>query len=90
MYMELERIFDYKTATNDLPVLHSIVRKTGCSDPVVYVEGRRWKMAAVSLAEVSCHEQNVATKLDKVLVTATQLHLLRTEISNKEISVCDV
>ena len=71
-------------------MLNSIVRKTGCSDPVVYVEGRRWKMAAVSLAEVSCHEQNVATKLDKVLVTATQLHLLRTEISNKEISVCDV
>ena len=45
-------------------------------------------MAAVSLAEVSRHEENVSTKLDKVLVTATQPHLLWTEISNKEISVC--
>ena len=69
-------------------MLHSVVRKTRCSDPVVYVEGRRRKVTAVSLTEVSCHKEDVPAKLDKVLVTTTQLHLLWTEISNKEISLC--
>ena len=68
-------------------MLHSVVRKTGCSDAVVCVEGRRRKVAAVSLAEVGRHEENVPAKLNKVLVTAPHLHLLWTEISNKEISV---
>ena len=71
-----------------LPVLHGVVGKTGRSHPVVCVEGRGWEVAAVSLTEVSRHEQNVPTKLDKILVAAPQLHLLQTEISNKEISVC--
>ena len=69
-------------------MLHSVVRKIGCSDPVVCAEGGRRKVAAVSLAEVSRHEENVPTKLDKVLVTATHLHLLWSEISHQEISVC--
>ena len=51
-------------------MLHSVVRKTRCPDPVLDVEGRRRKVAAVSPAEVSCHEEDVPAKLDKVLVTA--------------------
>ena len=45
-------------------------------------------MATVPLAEVGCHEQDVPTKLDKVLVTAPQPHVLLSEISNKAISLC--
>ena len=69
-------------------MLHGVVGETGRSHPVVCVEGRGWEVAAVSLTEGSRHEQNVPTKLDKILVAAPQLHLLQTEISNKEISVC--
>ena len=69
-------------------MLHGVVGETGRSHPVVCVEGRRWEVTAVSLTEVSRHEENVPTKLYKVLVTATHLHLLWSEISNKEISVC--
>ena len=71
-------------------MLHRVVGKTGCSDPVVDVEGGRWEVAAVPLAEVGCHEQDVPTELDKVLVTAPQPHLLLSEISNKAISLCEV
>ena len=69
-------------------MLHSVVRKTRCSDPIVYVEGRRRKVTAVSLTEVSCHKEDVPAKLDKVLVTTTQLHLLDWDIKQRNISVC--
>ena len=71
-------------------MLHRVVGKTGCPDPVVDVEGGRWEVATVPLAEVGCHEQDVPAKLDKLGVTTPQPHLLLSEISNKEISLCVV
>lgn len=46
-------------------------------------EGGSLVVPAVSLAQVGRHEENVATELDKILVTVTELHLLRTDFSNK-------
>ena len=65
-------------------MLHCIERKTCCPDSVLRGEGGPLVVAAVLLAEVGRHEQNVSPELNKVLVTAAKLHLLRTDFSNKQ------
>ena len=69
-------------------MLHRVGGQAGSPHAVLAGEGRSLVVAAVPLAQVGRHEENVPTKLDKILVAAPQLHLLQTEISNKEISVC--
>ena len=64
-------------------MFHRIERQADGPHSVLGVEGGSLVVSAVSLAQVGRHEENVATELDKILVTASELHLLRTDFSNK-------
>ena len=59
-----------------VPVGSRARRKT--EPPVSHVRGDTGgrMVTTISPAQVGCHEQDVTTKLDKVLVTTTKIHLL--------------
>ena len=64
---------------SDLPVLHRVGGQAGSPHSVLAGEGRSLVVAAVPLAQVGRHEEDVPTKLNKVLVTAAKLHFLGTD-----------